>query len=525
MEIVIGTCKGVKTLVENKKNQRFLFPIEGNACKVLILSNKKEPDYEKIKKALTDSGLNVHYLDIFKESKISVQGPMLQQKIEELAGGREHQNRECNIFIIINEFPSGLYEEISRRLEGVRNYKCHPFNPSISIRMPEEIWEHKNPNDLLTGTDIPYSIDLLDEEERAQVSKALISPVSILITGDVGMGKTLLAKFIHYHYEPTSRFKFVSINLSGLGEEIAMSELKGTEKGAFTGAVNRDGLLRKADNGTLFLDEIADADTRVQAKLLDIIHPRLATVYFEKIGSTSTEYSSIRFIAATNMPAKKWEGRFRNDLRSRLPRRIHLKNLYDKGYEQRENFIFFARAIRYFTASFFLGSPNIASKWDDDAIRKSVERQIFPYNLRDLKSFVEYLLDSLLIEKKIRTIKEPFVINFELIRDALSKFKVAESPRTEKVNVLSTNQDFFQLINFLQFGEQDKNTFRKSSEKDLQDIIHNLHKTAFEIAIIAADGNEAKARRIIGIRKPELFKRILNDPTRQYLHPLTKKRN
>jgi hypothetical protein len=86
-------------------------------------------------------------------------------------------------------------------------------------------------------------------------------------------------------------------------------------------------------------------------------------------------------------------------------------------------------------------------------------------------------------------------------------------------------KDFLRLLDTLEITEEEKLNLIESSEEELQDFIHNIYRVAFNIAVIASNGNEAKARRITGIRKPELFKRILNDPSRLYFHPRSKKRS
>jgi len=142
------------------------------------------------------------------------------------------------------------------------------------------------------------------------------SDCNVFLTGETGVGKSLIAKIIHF----TSRrqnMPFLSINCATLTEELLASELFGHERGAFTGAVKtKQGLIEIADGGTLFLDEISEMTTNLQAKLLKVIEDR----EFYRVGGTRPIKVDVRFIAATNQNLRKaiQEGRFREDLYYRL---------------------------------------------------------------------------------------------------------------------------------------------------------------------------------------------------------------
>jgi transcriptional regulator with PAS, ATPase and Fis domain len=139
---------------------------------------------------------------------------------------------------------------------------------------------------------------------------------SVLVTGETGSGKELVARAIHRHSERSSR-RFVAIDCGALPEDLIESELFGFKRGAFTSAVaDKSGLFEEANGGTLFLDEIANTSRRFQAKLLRALQER----QIRRIGDTAYRQLDIRVIAATNRNLRSLvsRGDFREDLFYRL---------------------------------------------------------------------------------------------------------------------------------------------------------------------------------------------------------------
>ena len=157
----------------------------------------------------------------------------------------------------------------------------------------------------------PVMSELLDTATRAARSNA-----TVLLAGESGCGKQVLAEMIH-HRSPRSRGPFVYINCVALSDDLIESTLFGHEKGAFTGAIAlKEGRIEAASGGTAFLDEIGDITPRLQTKLLHF----LETGEFERVGGTRTISIDCRIIAATNknLEAAVKDGHFREDLYFRL---------------------------------------------------------------------------------------------------------------------------------------------------------------------------------------------------------------
>lgn len=234
------------------------------------------------------------------------------------------------------------------------------------------------------------------------------SDSNILLTGETGVGKSLLAKIIHFTSTRQER-PFLSINCATLTEELLASELFGHERGAFTGAVKtKQGLMEIADTGTLFLDEIAEMAPSLQAKLLKVIEER----EFFRVGGTRPHHVDVRFIAATNEEPRSAvdSGRFRKDLYYRL----NVVDIFIPPLRERREDIM--PLANYFLQKHLPKSHKKITGFAKDAT-EVLMRYAFPGNVRELENAVER---AIILEKTSHISPEGLPLDVKLAQiDAL----------------------------------------------------------------------------------------------------------
>ena len=214
----------------------------------------------------------------------------------------------------------------------------------------------------------------------ATILRVAPTRATVLLAGESGVGKDMIARAIH-HQSPRNGRPFVKINCTALPENLMESELFGYEKGAFTGAnVSKPGKFEQADTGTVFLDEIGDVPPSIQVKLLRILQER----EFERLGSNKTKHIDVRVLAATNVDlrAALENGTFREDLFYRLnvlP--IDIPPLRDR----KEDIAFLADHFVKKLAK-DLGSP--VRSISEAAVHK-LQDYYWPGNVRELENVME----------------------------------------------------------------------------------------------------------------------------------------
>lgn len=206
--------------------------------------------------------------------------------------------------------------------------------------------------------------------------------ISVLVTGESGVGKEILPKIIH-QLSHRKHSKYIAVNCGAIPEGTIDSELFGHEKGSFTGATqSRNGYFEEADGGTIFLDEVGELPLPTQVRLLRV----LETGEFMKVGSSKAQKTDVRIVAATNIKIMDaiQKGEFREDLYYRLSTvEIHLPPLRDRAEDIHLLF-------RKFASDFAVKYKMPTIKIDDDAIPVLLN---YPWNgnIRQLKNITEQL--------------------------------------------------------------------------------------------------------------------------------------
>ncbi|MGH7135367.1 MAG: sigma-54-dependent transcriptional regulator, partial [Pirellulales bacterium] len=276
----------------------------------------------------------------------------------------------------------GAYDYLVKPLD-VNQVKEH-IGRALEIRrvmhVPVQLSETEPPTD---GSDQFIGRCPAMQDVFKKIGRVAPHNVTVLIRGDTGTGKELVARAIYQH-SPRAHGRFFAINMSAIPDTLLESELFGHEKGSFTGAENRRiGRFEQCSGGTLFLDEIGDLSPMVQSKLLRLLQEQR----FERVGGNETIRTDVRVIAATNRDLEKMveEGDFRADLYYRLNGfTIQLPPLRERGDDLIQ---LIGQFIRVFAVD--LGKEVVGVSPEAMQI---MMRYSWPGNIRELQSVIRQAL-------------------------------------------------------------------------------------------------------------------------------------
>ncbi|HOE16055.1 MAG TPA: sigma-54 dependent transcriptional regulator [Syntrophorhabdaceae bacterium] len=296
------------------------------------------------------------------------------------------------------------------------------------------------------------------KEVQRLISLVAPSDVPVLVLGETGTGKELVARAIHA-MSPRSANQFVAVNSSTLQESILESELFGYKKGAFTGAQNdKIGLLELANRGTFFIDEVGDMGINIQAKFLRT----LETGVFRRLGDTRESKVDVRFIFATNKPLEDEikEKKFRKDLFYRLNTFvIALPSLR----ERKDDILLLAD---YFLGKFARGGDK---KVLSDEAMKLLSNYWWPGNVRELANVIERAVLLSMVRKTI-------------LCDDLPQTMMESRP-------------------------ENAYNGRMQLQREALDL-EKIEKEHIRRVLELAEGNKSKAARLLGISRKKLYQKI-----------------
>ena len=259
------------------------------------------------------------------------------------------------------------------------------------------------------------------------ISKAALTPATVLITGESGTGKELVARAIHYNSSRASA-QFVPVNCGGIPEGLIESELFGYVEGAFTNATEtRAGFFQSAENGTIFLDEISETSISMQVKLLRVLQDKEVCM----VGSNRPQKVDLRIIAATNknLPDLVEKKLFREDLYFRL----NVININIPPLRDREDDILLL--ARHFAIKFAkeFGKPILS--FSDNAL-EALKNYNWPGNIRELENLIQRLL--IMVDGKTIDVPDlPSLMRFSALKETNINRSLAEMEIEHIRNVLT----------------------------------------------------------------------------------------
>ena len=310
------------------------------------------------------------------------------------------------------------------------------------------------------------SSDLIGEcpamkELKAQMMRVAATDANVLITGENGTGKDVVAHALH-QLSDRARKPFVNIDLGCIPENLFESELFGYEKGAFTDAKNaKEGRIETADGGTLFLDEIGNLNLPMQQKLLTVIEKRET----QRIGSNKVSYVNVRILAATNanLREKVGEGAFRQDLFYRLNTiELHLPPLRERG----EDIVLLAEYfLKIYSGKYSVGDVVLGA-----SAKQKLLKHTWPGNVRELQHCIER---AIVLRDKTELAAEDIRLEDSVVALGAS----ASDSLSASVNIDSLN-------------------------------LQTLEREAIKRAISLSNGNLTQAAELLGITRFALYRKI-----------------
>jgi DNA-binding NtrC family response regulator len=355
----------------------------------------------------------------------------------------------------------------------IRELKCALMN-IINLKDNNRVTSPEN--------EIKYDFQTLNKnmlEIYKLIGRVAKSDVSILITGETGTGKEVIAKMIHTQSNRYNK-PFVAINMAAIPKELIESELFGYEKGAYTGAnSNKVGKFEIANGGTILLDEISEMDYGIQSKLLRIIQDKELT----RVGSNNTIKLDVRILAATNKDLSLLvkNNKFREDLYYRL----NVVNIKLPSLRERKEDI--PILVNYFIKKYaHLKDTSIRI---EENVLEELTKYNWPGNIRELENTIIYLI----------------------VNSNSSSITVKDLPNSFKDK--NVNQEDSSLYNQLynlafQFFTKANHSDQENNIVPYEEYINLVELPLIKAALHFTKGNKSKASELLGINRNTLRKKL-----------------
>jgi two-component system nitrogen regulation response regulator GlnG len=384
--------------------------------------------------------------------------------------------------VIIMTAYSDLDSAVSVYEGGAFEYLPKPFDVDDALELIQraiDFSKQKTQNSseeqaILVNSEIIGEAPAMQEVFRA-IGRLARSNITVLINGQSGTGKELVAQALHKH-SPRKASPFIALNMAAIPKELMESELFGHEKGAFTGAhIQRKGRFEQANGGSLFLDEIGDMPLELQTRLLRV----LSDGEFFRVGGHTSVKVDVRIIAAThqNLEDRVERGEFREDLFHRLNViRIHIPSLR----ERREDI----PAL----VAYFLNQAAVELNMDNKSVSPEVENYLmqlpWPGNVRQLENTCRWLM----------VMAPGKVVQLDDLPTELSE---------SKSETASSGGDWTELFRQWAAGKA-----LSGQDGALSDVIPKVEQLLIEVALEKTAGKRQEAAKLLGWGRNTLTRKL-----------------
>ena len=458
----------------------------------ILIADDEESIRWVLERACAKDGHTVHAVASGREALAALREraydvALIDIKMPDLSGldvlTRAREDHVDTLFIIMTA-QNTMANAIEATKRGAYDYLTKPFNldeVELLVGRAMELRHLTRDLERLRGeleqrNELVIGRTSAMQEVYKVIGRVAPTDATVLIQGETGTGKELLAKTIHHHSE--RRGPFVALNCPGIPTELLESELFGYERGAFTGAVERRiGKFEAAAGGTLLLDEIADMPLALQAKLLRVLQER----EFTRVGGRDALRADVRIIAASNqdLEAAVRAGRFRDDLFFRLNVvRLTLPPLRDRRGDIPDLIQFFIDKFNRDLGTAIVGVS--------DDVRELLMRHTWPGNVRELENA---LLRAAVLARGRTLVAEDFALAGQPRQSSAEVLPLEEAVRHRLAELLERNAG-------TPVGELHAT------------LISAVERPLIEIVLERSGGNQVKAAEMLGINRNTLRKKI-----------------